>query len=391
MKSKITSRSSTLTTSLLDWIYRQQYFIRQWGLGKLYSLKPKNRVLNEDVLNNPKKVLIILSGLLGDSVMSSPVISEARRLWQKAEITLLGKKQNCELLSACPFIDNFIETSVVPFSWRRISEVRKLKEEIKSKRFDIAIILLGDQFAHLLAQAQIPIRVGVKEHPLAPCLTHHYSIGSPRTWGPEERLGALRCLGYQVNSVQPKLWVDENTKRSLSDKLRSFGIEDEESYFVLHPFGSEKRQWWPLERINSLAQELYQLYGLKTILIGGPETKSQVPNNLISFIINTTGKLSIKELLATIERAQLVITTDSGPFHIAGALGRPIVGLFRGRRPEHAKRYPQAEVIFGQEIKCQRSCEWDRCSNIPCTQLNKINVDSVLQAVERVWKLRDGN
>jgi len=100
-----------------------------------------------------------------------------------------------------------------------------LAAKLRALQFDLAIILLGDQFAHLLARVGIPIRIGVKEHQLAPCLTHHYSIGSPRTWGPEERLGALRCLGYKVESVKPRLWVDRDARESASLKLRSFGIE----------------------------------------------------------------------------------------------------------------------------------------------------------------------
>jgi ADP-heptose:LPS heptosyltransferase len=68
---------------------------------------------------------------------------------------------------------------------------------------------------------------------------------------------------------------------------------------------------------------------------------------------------------------------------MAGALGRPIIGLFRGRRPEHANRYPQARVIFGADHSCEKSCRWNRCHAEPCRQLNAISIDEVLSEINR--------
>src|SRR5262249_46765781 len=98
-------------------------------------------------------------------------------------------------------------------------------------------------------------------------------------------------------------------------------------------------------------------------------------------LVNAVGELSISQLLAAIESAELVITTDSGPFHMAGALGKPIIGLFRGRRPEHAGRYPQARGILGDDSACEKFCQWNRCQAEPCRQLNSLSIDEVLSRV----------
>ena len=66
---------------------------------------------------------------------------------------------------------------------------------------------------------------------------------------------------------------------------------------------------------------------------------------------------------------------------MAGALGKTVIGLFRGRRPEHANRYPQARVIFGADHSCEKFCQWNRCRAEPCRQLNAISIEEVLNEI----------
>jgi ADP-heptose:LPS heptosyltransferase len=82
--------------------------------------------------------------------------------------------------------------------------------------------------------------------------------------------------------------------------------------------------------------------------------------------------------------AALVVSTDSGPYHIAGALGRPLVGLFRARRPEHADKYPGAQVVFGQYAACAAECQWDRCAAPACRQMSRIEANDVIVAADAV-------
>ena len=169
-------------------LYRLQYFGRQWLASRLYRVR---RQWMAGVISNgsPGRVLLVMTGLIGDTVMSTPVIVEARRLWPEAWITLLGNRQTCDLLSACPLLDACVETPAIPFTLRKRRKVAELERWLREQSFDVAIILLGDQFAQVLAEVQVPIRVGVRGHLLAPFLTATYDIGSPKDWGPPERLG----------------------------------------------------------------------------------------------------------------------------------------------------------------------------------------------------------
>jgi ADP-heptose:LPS heptosyltransferase len=360
-------------------LYQWQYHTRQWYAGRVRSWW--QRASNGPITSEaPRRALVVLTGLLGDTVMSTPVIVEVRRLWPEARITLLGNRQTCELLSACPLIDACLETPAVPFTLRKRRSVAELERWLKEQNFDVAIILLGDQFAQILADAQIPIRVGVRSHVLAPFLTTTYDIGSPKDWGPPERLGALRALGHNVRDVIPNLWVSDHARSAAQRRLIELGLPEGVPYAVVHPFGSTPAQWWPPDRTAELAEALCREYDLWTIIIGGPETCGTLGPTARN-AIDTTGALTISKLMAVIENARLVISTDSGPFHIAGALRRPLVGLFRARRPEHSGRYPQARVVFGYHPSCAGRCDWNRCRTVPCREMNALSVCDVLDAV----------
>ncbi|MBX3295951.1 MAG: glycosyltransferase family 9 protein [Acidobacteria bacterium] len=310
--------------------------------------------------------------------MSLPAIVAARELWPEARITVLGKTHNRELLKADPNIDEFYVCDADPFSLRRSAEIGELKTWLAGQGFDAAIILLGDQFAHLLARAGIPVRAGVKGTILEPCLTHAYEIGSPREWGTRERLNCLRVLGAEVTDRVPKLYVDAEAAETAASKLSELGLSPGERYAAFHPFGSTSRQWWPMENVPEFLRLAESQTGMRVVLLGGKET--QAADTGTDGIIDTRGRLTIPELLAVIDGSEVVVTTDSGPFHIAGALGKHIIGLFRNRRPEHATAYPTARAVLGMNEKCNTECDWDKCAADPCRQMRAIPVASVFSS-----------
>ena len=372
--------------SLVSLAYESQHSLRQWLVGRWYARKRRGGASSLGEGWEPHHVLVVLNGLMGDSVMCTPLLSSMRRAWPRARVTLLGRRHNCELLAACPHIDAFHTVSVDPYTIRRRRQVRELRQWIASQSFDLAVIALGDQFASVIADAEVPVRVGDKGHFLEACLTHHYSIGSARSWGPDERLNALRCLGVRpVDPSSPRLWVSEPARDAARIKLLALGMRAGASYAVLHPFGSTRRQWWPPERVSELARVLVEQWDLDVVLLGGLETKGHASLDMTRGF-DATGALSVSELVAVLSDASLVISTDSGPFHVAGALGRPLVGLFRASRQEHAGRYSSAFVLFGEDSQCDVACRWDRCRGVPCRQMSRLTIEDIAAAASRIHR-----
>jgi len=372
---------------MLSLLYYWQYDLRQRIAARIYCLFHRTGragAVRPGLINDPRKVLLVITGLIGDTVLCTPSIQEARRVWPGAKLTLLGLNRNCDLLAGCPSLDSLHESPLIPFSLFKRRRLAQLKAWLKAQSFDVGMILLGDQFGLLLAQAGIPVRVGVLGSPLARCLTHAYECATPRTWGPGDRLNALRVLGHRVQEISPKLWVTETARASAQRRLGSLGLEHDVPYAVLHPFGRTWRQHWPLDRADQLAEQLRREHGMKTLLIGLPRRAEKVLSFKSSWLVDARGAFSLQELVAVVEGASLIVSTDSGPFHIAGALHRPVVGLFRSSRPEFATLYPTSLVVLGQDPSCKERCHWNYCAAMPCRQMLSLDVPVVLDHSKRL-------
>lgn len=327
-------------------------------------------------------MLVIATGRIGDTNMCTPTMLEARRGWPGARIVVLGFPPDREILAGLEAIDELIETKVVPFTLRHRGEVAALKKVLAREKFDVALILLGDQFAAMLAELGVPVRVGVRGHVLAAALTHIYDIAPRRAWGPIQRLRALRVLGVAVDDeTQPALEVPANDRSRAIARLEQLGLPAGRGFVVLHPFGTLRDQWWMLDGCGELAGRVERETGWRTILVGALEVRAALEGVGTGSMTMAVGSLSLRELVGSIAEAKCVITTDSGPFHIAGALRRPTGGLFRSARPEYAKLYPSASTLLGRHPACELECDWEHCAVFPCRQLASLTVEQVAAAV----------
>ena len=371
--------------SIKSQLYRWQYRAREHSIVAA-CLLGKRPPLPEAVQLPPKHAAFVLVGMLGDTIMCLPVLETAREVWPQTRICAVVTSRIREMLSGASFIDEFLIGAADPLSFRGRAQVRRTEDQFHEKKFDLAILLGGDQYAPLVYRAGIPIRVGPAPCVYEPLLTHTYQTDEGQTSGPNERLGALRALGVNTANRIPRLSLTRQARMDFERWRESFGGMANVPYIVIHPFGSTPRQRWPLERVPYLAEQIYRLTGMRSLLVGGPEFKDVVSSIAdSSSLINTVGELSIPHLLAAIESAKLVITTDSGPFHMAGALSKQVIGLFRGRRPEHAGRYPRLRIILGADSTCDKFCQWNYCQAEPCRQLNSLSSDEVLSEFRRVF------
>src|SRR5262245_55511016 len=367
-------------------LYAWQYGIRERYVvaGRHFSRKPPP----PDATSwPPRSVAFVLVGMLGDTIMCLPVLETAREVWPQARLCAVVTPRIQEMLSGADFIDEFLVGTGGPLSIRGRKQAKQTEELLRERNFDVAVLLGGDQYAPLFYRAGVPIRVGPAACVYEPLLTHTYVVDDGRTWGPYERLGPLRALGIETAERTPRLDLDSQARIEFHRwREKSLG-DSNHSYVVIHPFGSTPRQRWPLDRVLQLTQGINQFTGMRCLLVGGPEFRGMVaPLSDSQSLINTVGELTIPQLLATIESASLVVTTDSGPFHMAGALGKPIIGLFRGRRPEHANRYQRSRVIFGADHSCERFCRWNHCQMEPCRQLSALSADEVLSEVRKFYE-----
>jgi ADP-heptose:LPS heptosyltransferase len=324
------------------------------------------------------RVLLVCTGLIGDSVMCLPALRAARALLPRAELVGLVTARSRSVLIGSGALDRFILCDGAPLrvrpSARRAN--RDLRARLAAEGFDLAVVFLGDDYAPVLTRLGIPHRVFVAESAFAALATAAYSIGSARTWGPRERLDAWRALRLEPAASLPSLRPDPDAMSAVAERFR----EKMRPWITVHPFGSTTAQWWALSSAEAAARALRERFGGTAFLLGGPSGEWS-PREMVDLV----GKLTLEELIALLAQSDCVISTDSGPYHLTGALGRPGVGLFRASRPEHAGRYPTvASVIAPDNAECRSACRWDRCAFRPCRQMGALVPETVVAAAAPV-------
>lgn len=324
-----------------------------------------------------RRVLLVCTGLMGDTLMCLPAMASARDLFPDSEVVGLVTEGAKSLLQLSGRFDRFIVTDGAPLSFRpgRRQSNAVLEARLASEAFDVAVIFLGDDYAPMLTRAGIPWRVFVYETPYRRLATRSYRTGGARTWGPSERLDAWRALGLDPRPSPVTLIPPPAAAREVNLLLHSF----REPIVVLHPFGRTPEQRWPEPPWRALASLIRQDLGGTAILIGDASRAAAAEDALA-----VMGRLPMCTLVALFQRAQCIVSTDSGPFHLAGVMGRPGVGLFRASRPEHASRYASVEPIIGTaDPACSALCSWARCRKLPCVQMASIPSTTVFEVVRR--------
>jgi ADP-heptose:LPS heptosyltransferase len=153
---------------------------------------------------------------------------------------------------------------------------------------------------------------------------------------------------------------------------------------VLLPGTNWETKRWPTEKFAGMVAPLRERFGLVSVLAGGPDAGAMASR--IPGAIDLTCKTTLKQLTALLERADLVVANDSGPMHIASALGRPLVTPFGPTNPVRTGPFRRMDSVIRLDIACS-PCYSRHCSHQSC--LRGLEVEPVVRlAGEQIVKLR---
>jgi lipopolysaccharide heptosyltransferase II len=242
-------------------------------------------------------------------------------------------------------------------------------------RFDLVIDLQGlFRSGWLAAATRAPVRVGLAAAREGAWLfyTHRVATGSPEQHAIERYLTVAEAVGCERGPVEFHFAVDDE------DRAHVAKLTPGEKYAVLMPGANWVTKQWPVERFAGLVGPLKERFGLACVVAGGPdvvELGKQVPG-----AVNLAGRTNLRQLVALMERGALVVANDSGPMHIAAALGRPLVTPFGPTNPVRTGPYRRMETVVRVDIPCS-PCYSRRCSHVSC--LKWIGTEPVLELAER--------
>ncbi len=304
---------------------------------------------------NPGKILVRGTNWIGDGVMSFPALEALRARFPAAEIVLVVKPWVAELYLHHPAVDRLIVYDPQgPHRGQR--GFWKLIEKLRAEQFDLAILLQNAFHAAWMAWcARVPVRIGYDLESRGSLLTDAVPVPPPELYGHQSNfyLQLLFRAGL-VQKLEPveriSLRVQSSEKAWAARQLKALGLGGPRFLVGFNPgaaFGPAKR--WLVERYADLADRLIGALHAD-VLIFGSRSEKTLGESIAHMMQHTptivSGETTLRQLIALLAQCRLVITNDSGPMHLAAALGLPVVAIF-GSTNERATGpvSPRARVV----------------------------------------------
>jgi heptosyltransferase-2 len=341
---------------------------------------------------NFKRILIVRTDRIGDVLLSTPVIKALRDEYPSAYIAMMVSPYARDIVDGNPYVDEVIiyDKDGKHKSWQRSM---KFAHNLKKKRFDLAIILHPTNRVHLVTFfAGIKRRIGY-DRKLGILLTdrirHTKQLGEKHE--SEYNLDLIRYLGIEPKDKSLFMPITRESQDWMNELSKQEGIKNSDKLLAIHPGASCPSKIWPNERFAEVADKLADKYGFKVLVIAGPKDIA-LAKELIKHMhwpaIDLAGKISVAQLASALKRCALFISNDSGPVHIASAVGTPVISIFGrkqgGLSPQRWGPLGSKGRILHKDAGCIRCLAHNCIKEFAC--LKAIQVSDVLNAADSILK-----
>ena len=345
-----------------------------------------------------RSVLVIKLCCLGDGLLAVPAIRALKAHFAQARLTVLCTRRNDAVFESLPYVDELVRLEVTGIGglqellWTGPRDLWRVIRRIRARHPDVAVDLdLYYRITPVLAfLAGAPVRAGfdTASQRRGTLLTHKVARERNRH-ELECFLHVVAAIGVQPVGTDLEFGIrpeHEERARRLLDEVGLDGAR------ILALFPGSSRNWpvkqWPAERFAEVADRLARQHGLRPLILGAPYEKhiaEQVAAHMTTPAAVAAGRTDVKALAAVLKRCTLLVSNDTGPMHLAAAVGLPVVGIF-GMTNERKWRPwgEQHEVVVGrcERRPCYYLSNMPRCEHLQC--IREIAVDDVCAAAERV-------
>jgi heptosyltransferase-1 len=292
------------------------------------------------------RIAIVKLSSLGDVIHALPVARALRRAMPAAHLTWIVEAREYAILRDHPDLD-----AVVPVDtrrWRRlvwrpagarevVGKVGRLRARIRRAAFDVAIDLQGLIKSGLLtAYTGAPTRIGFSA---GRCRERLNALFTNRRVTPppsarhvvEQYLALLAPLGVAPGPPEFLVPVPAGADRRMEELLVKNGIKEGDPLVAINPGAGKPEKRWPVDRFRLLAERLSTEAGARLLVLWGPD-EAHMAREIALGLPGSSALLApptdLGELTALLGRCRLMIANDTGPLHLAAALGTPCLGLF---------------------------------------------------------------
>jgi len=311
------------------------------------------------VSDAPRRILVRVPNWVGDVVMGTVAYRALRRAFPGARVTLLTKRTGALLLAGAPWFD---ESIVLPRDRGPLAFLRARKE-IASRGFDLAVVFPNSfSSAWLAAAARVPRRLGYAQNGRRFLLTERLT---PEREGRRRRpkymgdyyLDLLLRIGVAGDGLGPELFVTAGEERAWSERREKLGLAEREPFVAVNPgasFGPSKL--WDPASFARAAGEVARRHGARVLVLCAPGEESiarSVEDAVPGKPIRTShDPVPLDVLKPCLRDAAILLTTDTGPRHVAVAFRRPVVTVMGPTDPRYTAAFLDRTRVLRVDVDC---------------------------------------
>ncbi len=354
----------------------------------------------------PQKILLVKLSAIGDVIQTLPMVEALKHQYPQAQIDWVVEEDASELLFGHPALNRVLVSRRK--SWQRalfrkghfVATCREIKRfilELRSVRYDWVIDNHGIfKSGILVALSRGRRKIGFKPFPGISdegnylFTNERYPPLPIETHALERYLNLIAQLGVSLEKPGLKFSIPTEAREEAAKILGERGLTFP-PLVVIHPLAKWPTKQWPLENFARLADRL-AARGASLVFTGSRDDRDAVESILGQMqsrqgTVNLAGETGLKELAALFSRADLVLSTDTGPMHLAAAVNAPLIALFGPTAPWRTGPYGNHHLILRKSLPCS-PCFKKKCATLEC--MKSITVEEVLEAVDKKLGKADG-
>jgi len=335
---------------------------------------------------------------IGDVIHTLPALNAIRKHYREAHITCLVEEAAYDLVKGHEALDRVLVSKRKrwlkdlrgPGCFKAVKEAYNFLKKLRDTRYNLildfqALLKSGILIALAKGERKVGFDRGL-EH-----MEHSYLFLNERIPAVDMEhhalsrgLMLLNALGIPTPEVEYKLPVFDDDRQKVDDLIRRYEFENPQRIVAINPVAKWETKLWSNQKFAQLADSLIEQYSCGIVFTGSLNDRSAI-DNIISKMkgraVNLAGETTLKVLAALYSKVQMVVSTDTGPMHMAAAVGAPVVALFGPTAPWRTGPYGAGHHIVRAELECA-PCFKRQCETTDC--MHQISVAQVLEAASKV-------
>jgi heptosyltransferase-2 len=306
---------------------------------------------------HPRRICLIKPSALGDIVQTLPVLSALRARWPQAHIAWVVKDCFADLLADHPELDQIVTFKPNPIGGALVREMFRLFRVLHREPYDLAIDLQGLLRSGGMAWASgAPRRVGFScgREGSTWCYTDSIEIPPQDMPVTQRYWKVVSALGGPPEVPAARIGIRPAHERWAQEQLQALP----RPVLAIHPGAGWLTKRWPARHFARIAEMVQRTFGGGIVLVGGNDCRqegAEIASRCSGPVLDLTARTTLRQLAALLASTDVVLSGDSGPMHLAAAVGAPVVSLFTCTNVTRHAPFGQESRVVSSHVHCAAS------------------------------------